>query len=428
MIKLDLSNAVTEAAIKKMQPKVKEIAEKMDRLELDGFEFLGWKNLPINYNKNEFKDIKKEAKRLKKERVDTLIVIGIGGSFAGAKAGIEMIQGKYPLSKDMEIIFVGESVSSTDLAQKLAYVQDKNFAINVISKSGTTTEPAIAFRLFKKLLEEKVGINNAKRFIIVTTDANKGVLLKLARENEYQTFVIPDNIGGRFSVLTAVGLFPLVCAGLNIDKVMQGAEIAYKKYSTQTTLENDAYRYAVARKVLMDKKFHSEMLVQYEPQMGAFNEWWKQLAGESEGKNQKGLLPTSAIFSTDLHSLGQFIQDGSKILFETVITFKNPNIDVKIVEETKNLDNLNYLTSKTVHEINQSVFKATTDAHVKVGKVPNIHIEVENMDERNFGELVIFFERAVAMTAYLMGVNPFNQPGVEVYKSNMFKILGKPGA
>lgn len=428
MIKLNLSNAVTEAALKKLQPQVKEIAEKMERLELDGFEFLGWKNLPVNYNKNAFKAIKKEAKRLKKERVDTLVVIGIGGSFAGAKAGIEMIQGKYPLKRDMEVVFVGESVSSTDLAQKLAYVQDKNFAINVISKSGTTTEPAIAFRLFKKLLEEKIGINNAKRFIVATTDANKGVLLKLAKENEYTTFVIPDNVGGRFSVLTPVGLFPLACAGIDIDKVMLGAEVAHKKYSPQTILENDAYRYASARKILMDKKFRAELLVQYEPQMSAFNEWWKQLAGESEGKNQKGLLPTSAVFSTDLHSLGQFIQDGSKVLFETVITFRLPSIDVQILEDTKNLDNLNYLTNKTVNEINKSVFQATTDAHVKVGKVPNIHLEVETMDEKNFGELVIFFERAVAMTAYLMGVNPFNQPGVEVYKSNMFKILGKPGA
>ena len=428
MIKLNLSNAVTEAAIKKMQPQVKDLAEKMERLELDGFEFLGWKNLPLNYNKNEFKEIKKEAKRLKKERVDTLVVIGIGGSFAGAKAGIEMIQGKYPLKRDMEIIFVGESVSSTDLAQKLAYVQDKNFAINVISKSGTTTEPAIAFRLFKKLLEEKVGINNSKRFIVATTDANNGVLLKVSRENEYKTFAIPDNVGGRFSVLTAVGLFPLACAGINIDKVMLGAEIAHKKYSPATILDNDAYRYAAARKILMDKKYKSEMMVQYEPQMGSFSEWWKQLSGESEGKNHKGLLPTSAVFSTDLHSLGQFIQEGSRILFETVITFTNPNIDVQVLEDVKNLDNLNYLSNKTVHEINKSVFQATTDAHVKVGKVPNIHIELEKMDAKNFGELVVFFERAVAMTAYLMGVNPFNQPGVEVYKSNMFKILGKPGA
>ena len=425
MIKLELKNAVTESALEKHASKVKELAGKMERLESAGFEFLGWKDLPVNYDKDEFKEIKKEAKRLKRDGVDTLVVIGIGGSFAGAKAGIDMVMGEYPIKRDMEIIYVGESISSTNLAQKLSYVQHKNFAINVISKSGTTTEPAIAFRLFKKLLEDKVGVNNAAKFIIATTDANKGALLKVSRENDYTTFVIPDNVGGRFSVLTPVGLFPMACAGLDIDKIMDGALTAHKKYSKDTIIDNDAYRYAVARYILMSK-FPSEMMVQYEPQMKAFNEWWKQLAGESEGKNEKGVLPTSAIFSTDLHSLGQFIQDGSKVLFETVITTKTPNMDVSVVEDDKNLDNLNYLLDKTVHQINTVAFEATTDAHVKVGKVPNIHIEIDKMDEENFGQLVIFFERAVALTAYLMGVNPFNQPGVEVYKQNMFKQLGKP--
>ena len=425
MIKLELKNAVTESALEKYASKVKELAGKMERLESAGFEFLGWKDLPVNYDKDEFKEIKNEAKRLKRDGVDTLVVIGIGGSFAGAKAGIDMVMGEYPIKRDMEIIYVGESISSTNLAQKLSYVQHKNFAINVISKSGTTTEPAIAFRLFKKLLEDKVGVNNASKFIIATTDANKGALLKVSRENDYTTFVIPDNVGGRFSVLTPVGLFPMACAGLDIDKIMDGALTAHKKYSKDTIIENDAYRYAVARNILMSK-FPAEMMVQYEPQMKAFNEWWKQLAGESEGKNEKGLLPTSAVFSTDLHSLGQFIQDGSKVLFETVITTKTPNMDVSVVEDDKNLDNLNYLLDKTVHQINTVAFEATTDAHVKVGKVPNIHIEIDKMDEENFGQLVIFFERAVALTAYLMGVNPFNQPGVEVYKQNMFKQLGKP--
>ncbi|NQZ65634.1 MAG: glucose-6-phosphate isomerase [Mycoplasmatales bacterium] len=425
MIKLNIKNAVTENAIKKYSNVVKNIATKMEKLETDGFEYLGWKDLPANYNKIEFKKIKNTVKRLEREKVDTLVVIGIGGSYAGAKAGIEMIQGEFPSKRKMEIIYVGESISSTNLSQKLVYVEDKNFAINVISKSGTTTEPAIAFRMFKKILEKKVGINNASKFIIATTDANRGSLLSMAKENNFTTFSIPDNVGGRFSVLTPVGLFPLAASGVNIDKIMKGALIAHKKYSSIDLEENDAYKYAVAR-VILSKKLPVELMVQYEPQMKAFNEWWKQLAGESEGKNHKGVFPSSAIFSTDLHSLGQFIQDGSKILYETVLTVAQPNFDVLLEENESNVDNLNYLAGKTISEVNNVAFQATTDAHVKVGKVPNIHIEYERMDELSFGELVIFFERAVAMTAYLLGVNPFNQPGVEVYKQNMFKYLGKP--
>ncbi len=425
MIKLNLQNAVTEEALEKYQPIVKRLATKMERLESEGFEFLGWKDIPARNNNEVVSKIKREANRLKKERIQVLVVIGIGGSFAGAKAAIEMVQGKYPTKKDMEVVFVGESLSATNIAQKLAYVQDKNFAINVISKSGSTTESAIAFRIFRKLLQEKVGINNAKKFIIATTDANNGALLKMANENGFTKFVIPDNVGGRFSVLTAVGLFPMACAGLDIDKVMRGALVAHKRYSPDTILNNEAYRYAAARHILMSK-FPVELMVQYEPQMDAFNEWWKQLAGESEGKNHKGLFPASAIFSTDLHSLGQFIQEGSRVLFETVITVDMPNVDVAILENERNLDNLNYLTSLTVSEVNQIAFEATTEAHVKVGKVPNIHLSIPKMNEDNFGKLVIFFQRAVTLTAYLMGVNPFNQPGVEVYKQNMFRRLGKP--
>lgn len=427
MIKLNLSNAVTEVALEKYAENVKKIAFKMENLESEGFEFLGWKDLPLNYNKKEFDRMKSEAKRLANEGVDTLVVIGIGGSFSGAKAAIDMIQGEYPTKRTMEIVYVGESISSTNLAQKLKHVENKNFAINVISKSGTTTEPAVAFRLFKKLLEDKVGANNASKFIVATTDANRGALLTIAKENDYTTFVIPDNIGGRFSVLTAVGMFPMACAGIDIDRVMEGAQRGHKKYSSDSIYQNDAYKYAVARDIL-GKKYPIEMMVQYEPQMKAFNEWWKQLAGESEGKNQKGIFPASAVFSTDLHSLGQFIQEGSKVLFETVLTVTAPSLDVQIIEDASDLDGLNYLTEKTVHQVNTVAFEATTEAHVKVGKVPNIHIEMEAMDEFNFGELVIFFQRAVAMTAYLMGVNPFNQPGVEVYKQNMFKQLGKPGS
>lgn len=425
MVKLDLKNAVTPAAIQKYATQVEKAATKMENLESVGYKFLGWKDLPIEYDRDEVKEIKKTVKKLIKNGVELLVVIGIGGSFAGAKAAIEMVLGKYPKEQKMEIIFAGESLSPTDLAQKLDYAHTRNFAINVISKSGTTTEPAIAFRLFKKLLEEKVGTNNASQFIIATTDGNSGALNKIAKLNQYKTFVIPDNIGGRFSVLTPVGLLPMACAGLNIDQIMAGALAGHKNFSSTKLANNLAYQYAVARFILT-AKYPVEMMVQYEPQMSAFNEWWKQLAGETEGKNGKGVLPTSAIFSTDLHSLGQFIQEGSKVLFETVLTVSKPNVDIPMLSDMRNLDNLNYLEQKTLHEINTVAFKATVDAHVKVGKVPNIHLEFEALDEFHFGELVIFFERAVAMTGYLQGINPFNQPGVEIYKTNMFRQLGKP--
>ena len=426
MIKLDLTNAISKLSFNKYLDSVKTISENMDKFEVEGFKFLGWKDLPENYNKLEIQKIKQCVKQLKKEDVDTLVVIGIGGSFAGAKAAIDMINGEYPTNVDgMKIIYAGESMSSTNLAQKLLYVQDKNFAINIISKSGTTTEPAIAFRLFKKIIEDKVGLNNASKFIFATTDSSKGTLFKIAEKKGYQKFVIPNNIGGRFSVLTPVGLFPMACANIDIDKVLEGALFANNKYKNSELEENDAYKYAVAR-IILGKNYPIELMVQYETQMKSFNEWWKQLAGESEGKDKKGVFPASSVFSTDLHSLGQFIQEGSKILYETVITVNNPNKDVSIIMDKDNLDNLNYLFEKTVHEVNQIAFEAITDAHVKVAKVPNIHIEIDKMNAFTFGELVIFFQRAVSMTAYLMHVNPFNQPGVEVYKYNMFKRLDKP--
>ncbi len=425
MIKLNLEKAVTANAVKKYKDRVAKIHSGIENYSNEGSDFLGWKDWPTNYNKEEFTQIKKEAKRLKDEDVELLVVIGIGGSYLGSKAGIDFVQGHHPINKRMEIIFIGNSISSTDLAQKLAYAHGKQFAINVISKSGGTTEPAVAFRLFRKLLEEKVGDDNANKYIIATTDANNGSLLKQAIENKWTRFVIPDSIGGRFSVLTPVGLFPMACAGLNIDKIMHGAQIGQKMYSNEGE-KNDAYNYAVARYIL-SKKYKAEMLVSYEPQMSLFNEWWKQLFGESEGKMEKGLLPTSAIFSTDLHSLGQFIQEGSKILFETVMTVAEPNLDVKVIANTRDLDDLNYLSDLTVHEVNQRAFEGVVDAHVNIGKVPNIHLEIGKMDEKNLGQLFYFFQRACAMSAYLMGVNPFNQPGVEVYKTNMFKLLGKPG-
>ncbi len=428
-IKLNINRAIDFTNIMKYEAKVKDIHNKMEKYESLGHEFLGWKDLPNNIEMQDIKEMEMTAKKLHQHEIEVLVVIGIGGSYLGVKAGVDFILGNYPTTEEqkMEVIFAGESLSSTDLAQKLKYVENKKFAINVISKSGTTTEPAIAFRMFKKLLEDTIGKNNAKDFIIATTDANKGSLFELAEQQGYQRFVIPDNIGGRFSVLTPVGLFPFACVGLNIKKMISGAKSANEDYSIDSLEDNLAYQYAVTRFILWkEKEFVSEMVVAYEPNINFFLEWWKQLFGESEGKLNKGLLPHSAIFSTDLHSLGQFIQEGSKVLFETVITVQKPIIDLQIVEDRENLDNLNYLINRSVHEINNVAFQATLDAHSSIGQVPNIHIELPELSEEVFGAIVMFFERAVAMSAYLMGVNPFNQPGVEVYKTNMFRILKKP--
>lgn len=425
MIKLNLKNTfIEDEEFSKYEQTVRKISEGMDNYSTVGSDFLGWKDLPTKFDKELVKQIEEIVDDLVKKGVNTLVVVGIGGSFAGAKAGIDMILGELSINHKMEIVYLGESVSSTNMYQKLAYLSKRKFAINVISKSGTTTEPAIAFKFAKRLLEEREGKFKAKEFIIATTDANKGVLKNMATKNGYRTFVIPDDIGGRFSVLTPVGLFPLACAGVNIEKVLQGAKSAHKEYSSHSLMENDAYKYAVSR-YLLYKKYPVELMIQFEPQMKAFSEWWKQLAGESEGKNGKGLFPASAIFSTDLHSLGQYIQDGRKILFETSLFVTNPKHDIEIFSEEENLDQLNYITGKTIQEINKVIYTSTIDAHNKVAKVPMINLEIAKMDETHFGELVYFFEKAIAMTAYLLDVNPFDQPGVEVYKLNMFKLLGK---
>ncbi len=428
-IKLNISRAVELANIMKYEKLVKIIHDKMESYDSIGNEFLGWKDLPNNINIDDIKKMETIANNFHKSNIEVLVVIGIGGSYLGIKAGVDFILGNLPTpnEKKLEIIYAGQSLSSTDLAQKLKYVENKKFAINVISKSGTTTEPAIAFRMFKKMLEDKIGKNNAKDFIVATTDANKGSLFALATQEGYTKFVIPDNIGGRFSILTPVGLFPFACIGLNIKKIIQGAKVASENYSIDSLEDNLAYQYAVARFILWKHKgFPVEMLISYEPNMNYFLEWWKQLFGESEGKLNKGILPHSAIFTTDLHSLGQFIQEGSRVLFETVITVKKPIIDLEIVEDKEDLDNLNYLINQSIHTINNVAFQATIDAHSTIGQVPNIHIEIPELNEENFGEIVIFFQRAVAMSAYLIEVNPFNQPGVEIYKTNMFRILKKP--
>ncbi|CAC13304.1 GLUCOSE-6-PHOSPHATE ISOMERASE (PHOSPHOGLUCOSE ISOMERASE) [Mycoplasmopsis pulmonis] len=423
-IRLNLQNAINEEKLKEYVSEVEQINTKMNNLSLEGFEYLGWKDLPENINKNEIDKIIETANFFKKEGIEVLVVIGIGGSFLGAKSAMDFIQGNYPTKKNMEIIFAGTSISSTELTQLLYYVENKKFAINVISKSGTTLEPAIAFREFRNLLNSRLGENNAKRYIVATTDANKGLLFEMAKEKGYARFVVPDNVGGRFSVLTPVGLLPLACAGIDIEKLLEGAKEANALYKNSNLLENDAYKYAVAR-FLLQKKFPVEMLVSYEPNHMFLLEWWKQLFGESEGKQGKGILPHSAIFTRDLHSLGQFIQDGSKIMFETVIWVDKPIFDLKIEKEIEDLDKLNYLTNKSLHQINKAAFEATVEAHTKVGLVPNIILELEDSSEKTLGALFMFFERAVAMSGYLLKVNPFNQPGVEVYKSNLFKILEK---
>ena len=397
-----------------------------------GNDFLGWVDLPNNYDKEEFARIKKAAEKIKSDS-DVLVVIGIGGSYLGARAAIECLGHSFRnnLTKDErktpEIYFAGNNISSTYLMDLLDIIKDKDVSINVISKSGTTTEPAIAFRIFKDLLEKKYGKEEASKRIYATTDSSKGALRKLADEEGYETFIIPDDVGGRFSVLTPVGLLPIACAGLDIDAMMQGAADACEEFKSSDLKTNDSYQYAVVRNVLHRKGKDIELLVNYEPQLHYVGEWWKQLYGESEGKDGKGLFPTATDFTTDLHSLGQFIQEGSKVLFETVLKIKEPQMNLEIPSDAENLDGLNYLAGKTVDYVNQKACEGTIDAHVNVGNVPNIQITLDHVDAYSFGYMVYFFEKACAMSVYLLGVNPFNQPGVEVYKKNMFKLLGKPG-
>lgn len=391
-----------------------------------GNDFLGWVDLPVDYDKEEFARIKAAAERIK-EKADILIVIGIGGSYLGARAAIELLRSPYynNLKKDTpDIYFVGNNISSTYLNEILSICEGKDICVNVISKSGTTTEPALAFRIFKKLVEDKYGKEEAKTRIFATTDKARGTLKELSDAEGYETFVIADDVGGRYSVLTAVGLLPIAVAGCDIDKIMEGAQAAREAYSNDDM--NDCYKYAAMRNILYRKGKSVEMLVSYEPAFTMMNEWFKQLYGESEGKDHKGIFPASAIFSTDLHSMGQFIQDGSRLMFETVVDIKNPKQDMFLEDDKENLDGLNFLTNQNMSVVNRKAMEGTILAHTE-GGVPNLVIEVDRLDEYNFGELVYFFERACAISGYMLGVNPFNQPGVESYKKNMFALLGKPG-
>ncbi len=396
-----------------------------------GNDFLGWIDLPVDYDKDEFERIKKAAEKIQNNS-DVLIVIGIGGSYLGARACIDALSHTFynALSKEQrktpEIYYVGNNISGTYLKDLLDVCEGKEVSVNVISKSGTTTEPAIAFRVFKEFMENKYGKEAAKERIFATTDKAKGALLTLAKEEGYETFVIPDDVGGRFSVLTPVGLLPIAVAGISIDDLMKGAADAREEYANPNVEENECYKYAAVRNALLRKGKTTEVIVNYEPCLQYFGEWWKQLYGESEGKDGKGLYPSSVNFSTDLHSLGQYIQDGQRMLFETVINVESPRKDVTLQEEATDLDGLNYLAGKTMDFVNKQAYQGTILAHVD-GGVPNVVVNLPAIDAYNMGRMIYFFEKACGVSGYLLGVNPFDQPGVEEYKKNMFALLGKKG-
>ncbi|WP_339020517.1 glucose-6-phosphate isomerase [Spiroplasma endosymbiont of Atherix ibis] len=425
MIKINFKDSKIEKEIKSFdESRVKKIHEMIENKTGVGNDFLGWVNWPIDFDKDELNKMKKVATNLR-SKINVLLVVGIGGSYLGTRAADEMIRGLYSNDK-VELIYIGNTISSTYTEQIVNYVKNKEFGIVNISKSGTTTEPGIAFRVFEKLLVDLKGKEVAKERIVAVTDKAKGALKQLATAEGYETFTIPDDIGGRFSVFTPVGIFPLLVSGVNVDDIFKGAK---KAMEDTKNINNEAYKYAVARYILnTQKEYKAETLVSYELQMQMFTEWWKQLFGESEGKDGKGLFPTSCVFSKDLHSLGQFIQEGTKnVLFETIISVKKPNLDLKVPMNKEDLDGLNYLTSKSFHEINQVALEGVIDAHANTGEIPNIILEFEKMDAEMFGYAIYWFMKACALSGYLLEINPFNQPGVEVYKTNMFKLLKKPG-
>lgn len=431
---LDLSKTVpflNSHEIDYLEEAVKLSHDKLHNGTGAGNDFLGWIDLPVNYDKAEFDKIKKAAEKIKSDS-DILVVIGIGGSYLGARAAIEMLSHSFHNSlecskrKAPKIFYVGNNISSTYMADLLDAVEGKDISVNIISKSGTTTEPAIAFRIFKDYLEKKYGKEEAKNRIYATTDKSKGALKVLSDAEGYQTFVVPDDIGGRFSVLTAVGLLPIAAAGINIDEIMKGAADAREEYSNPSLKENACYQYAAARNALYNKGKEIEILVNYEPALHYFNEWWKQLFGESEGKDNKGLFPAGVDFSTDLHSMGQYIQEGRRNLIETVINVEAPKKKIIIEATEDNLDGLNFLAGKEMDFVNKKAFQGTLLAH-NDGGVPNMIVNVPELSEYYFGQLVYFFEKACGISGYLLAINPFDQPGVEAYKKNMFALLGKAG-
>ena len=422
-----LAGFIAETEFDAVFPQVQLAHEILHAKTGPGNDFLGWVDLPVNYDKDEFSRIKKAAAKIQSDS-DVLIVIGIGGSYLGARAAIEALKGTLYNStckNTPQIFYVGNSISSSYLQDILAICEGKDVSVNIISKSGTTTEPAVAFRIFKDLLEKKYGKDEAKHRIYATTDKARGTLKELSDREGYETFVVPDDVGGRFSVLTAVGLLPIAAAGCDIDALMAGAADAREKLAV-CDKTNDCYRYAAARNILYRKGKSVELMAAYEPNYTMMNEWYKQLFGESEGKDQKGIMPTSVIFSTDLHSMGQFVQDGARIMFETVVDIQKPQQEMYIEKSAENFDGLNFLADQNMSVVNRKAMEGTILAHTD-GGVPNIILEVDSLCEKDLGYLIYFFEKACAISGYMLGVNPFDQPGVESYKKNMFALLGKPG-
>lgn len=422
MIQLDLQHAHLKEDVKAYQEQVNQIDESLRMKTCKGNDFIGWMTWANDYDKEEFARIKACAQKIQNDS-DVFVVCGIGGSYLGARAAIEMINGLYAQKKP-EIIFMGNTFSSSYIAQVMDYIKDKEVSVNVISKSGTTTETSIAFRILKQFMEGKYG-EDAKHRIYATTDKARGTLKALADKEGYETFVIPDDIGGRFSVITPVGLLPIAVAGIDIDEIMKGLHDGMGEYRDADLDKNPAYRYAVARRILQNEGYDVELFVNYEMQMQMIAEWWKQLFGESEGKDGKGILPDSVCNSTDLHSLGQFVQDGKKVLFETNLYVEKPMIDLTFPSDDENLDNMNYLAGKSIDWVNKMAAKGTLQAHEETGGVPNIIITMPDMSAYSFGNMCMFYFKAIAMTTLMNDSNPFNQPGVEVYKKNMFKLLGK---
>jgi len=433
-ISLDLSKVapyLSMTEIDYMEDMVKSAHDKLHNGTGAGNDFLGWIDLPVNYDKDEFARIKKSAEKIKSDS-EVLIVIGIGGSYLGARAAIEMLTNNFHNALDNDkrkapkIFYVGNNISSTYMTELLQAIEGKDISLNIISKSGTTTEPAIAFRILRTYLEKKYGVEEARKRIYATTDKAKGALKTLADAEGYESFAVPDDIGGRFSVLTAVGLLPIAAAGVDIDEMMKGAADAREVYSKPSLKDNEAYQYAAVRNALYDKGKVIEVLVNYEPSLHFFNEWWKQLFGESEGKDNKGLFPAAVDFTTDLHSMGQYIQEGRRTLFETVISVEKAKYEINIEAAENDMDGLNFLAGKTMDFVNKKAFEGTILAH-NDGGVPNMVLNVPELSPYYFGYMVYFFEKACGISGYLLGVNPFNQPGVEAYKKNMFALLGKPG-
>ncbi|MEV5026236.1 glucose-6-phosphate isomerase [Paenibacillus sp. LPE1-1-1.1] len=433
-VQFDYSKALTfigQHEIDYMAESVRLAHEQLHNGTGTGSDYLGWIDLPTNYDKEEFARIQKAADKIKSDS-EVLIVIGIGGSYLGARAAIEALSHSFynilpkEQRKTPQVLFAGNNISSTYVTHLLQLVEGRDWSINVISKSGTTTEPAIAFRVFRAALEKQYGKEEARKRIYATTDSEKGALKKLSSEEGYESFIIPDDVGGRYSVLTAVGLLPIAAAGINIESIMQGAADASKEYSNPNLAENEAYQYAAARNALYRKGKATEILVNYEPSLHFVSEWWKQLFGESEGKDFKGIFPAAVDFSTDLHSMGQFIQEGNRNIFETVIQVREVAEHISIEHDDADLDGLNFLTGKTMDFVNKKAFEGTLLAHTD-GQVPNFIVNIADMTPYTFGYLVYFFEKACGISGYLLGVNPFDQPGVEAYKKNMFALLGKPG-